>query len=711
MTMIVNLSRREFLAEATLTGVALTLGCHVESNGVRAAADSTAPVLAPNAFVTIRPDGCILITVNKTEMGQGVRTSLPMLVAEELDADWSQVTVETAPFDPSRYGFQGTGGSASLRGAWEPLRRTGATARAMLVEAAARRWNVPSSACRTEAGFVIHPSDATKKLSYGELVAEAANLPVPDPKTVKLKDPKDFKLIGRRVLRYDNPDIVTGKAIYGMDVRLPGMRFATMVHPPVFGGKVKHVEDTEAKRVPGVERVFVTERGVAVVAANTWAAFEGAKKLRITWEDGPHAKLSSADIRAMFIEKSKLPGDVARQDGDFDRAFAAAARQLEAVYEVPYLHHATLEPQNCTARVSAEGCEIWAPTQFPNFVMDEARRITGLDAERIKIHITLLGGGFGRRIEADYAADAVEVAKRLNGIPVQVTWTREEDMQHGWYRPASLHVVKAGLDENGQPVAVLHRLVAPSIRGQRQPDGGKGVDPGAMAGIATTLYELPNFRAEYVRANTAVPIGFWRAVFDSQNAFVQESWMDELAHAAKADPVEFRLARLGKAPRLKRVLEVAAKAAGWGQPLPKGRARGVAAHFSFGAFCAQVAEVSVEDDLPRVHRIVCAMDVGTVVNPSQVEAQIEGSIAFALSAALYGAITVEQGRVVQSNFNDYPLLRMAEMPRVEVHLIPSSESPSGAGEPALPPVAPAVCNALFALTGKRIRKLPIELDT
>lgn len=412
----------------------------------------------------------------------------------------------------------------------------------------------------------------------------------------------------------------------------------------------------------------------------------------------------------MFAEKAKASGDVARNDGNFDEAFASAAKKLEAEYEVPYLHHATLEPQNCTARVTADGCEIWVPTQFPNFVMEEARRITGLDAGRIKIHVTLLGGGFGRRIEADYAADAVEVAKRLDGVPVQVTWTREEDMQHGWYRPASLHVVKGGLSAAGQPTALLHRLVAPSIFGQRQPDGGKGVDRGAMAGIITMLYDIPNFRAEYVRANTGVPIGFWRAVFDSQNAFVQESFIDELAHAVRADPVAFRLKLLAKAPRLKNVLEIAAKAAGWGETPPKGRARGVASHFSFGAFCAQVAEVSIEDDLPRVHRVVCAMDVGTVINPGHLEAQIEGSIVFALSAALYGAITVEKGRVVQSNFNDYPLLRVTEMPKVEIHLVKSAEAPSGAGEPALPPTTPAVCNALFALTGKRIRKLPIKLE-
>lgn len=709
MTVITKVSRREFLAGATVAGAALTLGCSFDAETVSVAADG-APALVPNAFLSVRADGRILITVNKTEMGQGVRTSLPMLVAEELDADWSQVTVETASFDPARYGFQGTGGSGSIRGAWEPLRRTGAAARAMLVEAAARRWNVAAADCRTENGFVVHPTDAAKKLGYGELVADAAALPVPDAKTVKLKDPKDFKLIGRRIPRYDNPAIVTGRAVYGIDVRLPGMRFATMTHPPVFGGKVKQVDDGAAKAVPGVEKVFVTDRGVAVVATNTWAAFEGAKKLRIVWDDGPNAELSSAAIRAMFAEKAKTSGDAARNDGDFDAAFAGAAKKLEAEYEVPYLHHATLEPQNCTARVTADGCEIWAPTQFPNFVMDEARRITGLDAARIKIHVTLLGGGFGRRIEADYAADAVEVAKRMEGVPVQVTWTREEDMRHGWYRPASLHVVRGGLSADGKLVALFHRLIAPSIFGQRQPDGGKGVDRGAMAGVATMLYDVPNFRAEYVRANTGVPIGFWRAVFDSQNAFVQESFIDELAHAVRADPVAFRLKLLDKAPRLKNALEVAARAADWGKPLPKGWARGVAAHASFGAFCAQAAEVSVEDGRPRVRRVVCALDVGTVINPGHVEAQVEGSVVFALTAALSGAITVEKGRVVQSNFNDYPLLRATETPKIEVHLVKSAEAPSGAGEPALPPTAPAVCNALFALTGKRIRKLPIELE-
>lgn len=707
MNPIQNLSRREFMTAGAVAGTALVLGCSLGFKQPPAveATTATGPDFSPNAFLTIGADDTITVTINKTEMGQGIRTGFAMLVAEELEADWTKVKVVNATANQAKYGFQGTGGSGSSRSAWDTFRKAGATARVMLAQAAAKTWSVPESECKAENGFIVHSSG--KKLSYGKLVEAASGLPVPDAKTLSMKASKDFKIIGTRVKRIDNPAIVDGSAVYGMDMRVPGMSFATIVHCPTFGGKPASFDDSKAKSVKGVRKVVQTESGVAVVADNTWSAMQGAKALVVKWDDGPHTALSSESIRKMFEEKGKSPGLEAKKEGNFPQAFEGAAKKVEAVYELPFLNHATMEPQNCTAHVTADGCEIWAPTQFPNLVVDQAKRLTGLDPSKIKVNITLLGGGFGRRIESDYAADAIEVAKQVTG-PVQVTWSREEDMQHGWYRPASMHILKGAIAADGACLGMMHRLVAPSIGGQRQPDGGKGVD--GMAGIASTQYGFPNFLAEYVRANTGVPLGYWRAVYDSQNGFVQESFMDELAHAAGKDPVEFRRGLLGKSPRLRGVLDLAAEKAGWGKELPKGVFRGVASHFAFGAYCAQVAEVSVTDGEVKIHRIVCAVDVGTVINPNMVEAQMEGCIVYGLSAALFGEITVADGKAVQTNFHNYPVMRIKDMPKVEVHIVKSEEAVSGAGEPGLPPAAPAVCNAIFAATGKRIRKLPIRFE-
>jgi CO/xanthine dehydrogenase Mo-binding subunit len=705
MNQILNVSRRDFLKAGAASSAALMLGfsvpaCKNAAGGVAGASFS------PNAFLKIDADDIITIWVNKTEMGQGVRTGIPMLLAEELDADWTKVRVETAMADEAKYGRQGTGGSGSIRSAWESFRKAGASARDMLLTAAAQTWSVPKAECKAENGFIVHPASG-KKASYGSLAESASKLSVPsDP---PMKDPKDYRIIGKPVKRIDGPPIVSGAAVYGLDARVPGMKFATVIHSPVFGGTPNTVDDTKAKTVTGVAQVVKMKTAVAVVANSTWAAFEGAKALAVSWNEGETAKLTSAGIRAMFEEKGKSPGETARKDGDFTAAFGGAAKKLEAVYEVPYLNHATMEPMNCVADVRSGSCEVWAPTQFPDRVVAVAKEITGLDAAAVKVHITLLGGGFGRRIENDYAADAIELSK-LIGAPVQVAWTREEDMKQGWYRPASLHILKGGLDASGQLAAMMHRMVSPSISGQREPDGGKGVDQSAMSGITNTQYAIPNYLVEYCRANTAVPVGYWRSVFNSQNGFVQESFIDELAHAAGKDPFEFRRAMLEKSPRLKGVLELAADKAGWGKPLPTGRFRGIASHFSFGAYCAQVAEISIENNQLRVHRVVCAVDVGVVLNPSMVEAQMEGSIVYGLTAALKGEINIENGRVKESNFHDYAMLRMNEMPVVDVHIMPSKETLSGAGEPGLPPAAPAVCNAIFAATGKRVRKLPIRLD-
>jgi isoquinoline 1-oxidoreductase beta subunit len=701
MTTLGKIERRDFLKLGVAAGGGLLLGVQVPW-GTATPAATAAPVFQPNVFLRIAPDDVVTIWCARSDMGQGVRTALPMIVADELDADWNQVRVEQADAHPSSYGRMMTVGSSSVRnGAWMPLRRAGAAAREMLVAAAAARWGVNVSECLTAAGRVTHQTSG-RSFRYGQLAESAAALPVPANPT--LKDPSGFRLIGTRAKVLDTPTKVTGGAIYGADVRVPGMLFATVVHPPRFGDRVRSFDATRARAVPGVSHVVQVSQGVAVVAKTTWSALQGAKALEVTWQDGGFA-LSSPGIFRSFAELAQRPGVEAEQRGDAPAALAsaAAARRIHAIYEAPYLAHATMEPMNCTADVRADRCEVWAPTQNPQGTQSAAAQITRLPIDAVTVHVTLLGCGWGRRSRTDFVEDAVETSKAV-GAPVQLLWTREEDMQHDYYRPAVHHRLSGAVDAAGRLTALHARVVA-------QPFASRsGVDGPAVAGLAEHDYTIPHVLVEYCRPDLPVPVGYWRSVGPSQNTFILESFIDELAHLGKRDPVEFRRELLTASPRLRHVLEVAAERSGWGKPTPAGRARGVALVNDKGGLVAQVAEVSLERDRVRVHKVTCAADCGRIIHPGIVEGQITGSIVAGLAAALHGEITLDNGRVKQSNFHDYPLLRMREMPLVDLHLVPSEEEPGGVGEPAVPPLAPAVANALFALTGTRIRRLPIRLD-
>jgi isoquinoline 1-oxidoreductase beta subunit len=715
MTATGQVSRRDFLKTGVAAGAGLTLAVHLPSCGREAMVAETAvatPTFLPNAWLRIGPDGWVTVVVDRSEMGQGVNTALPMLVAEELDADWKRIRVEHAPpgkeYVNPMFGIQGTGGSTSVRAAFKPLREAGAKARAMLVAAAAAEWGVDTGGLRTEKGQVVGPDG--KKLSYGALADKAATIPVPE--NVALKDPKDWKLIGTSVGRLDLVSKVTGRAGFGIDATAPGMLTALVARPPVFGGKVKSFDATAAKASPGVKDVVQIGSGVAVVADTYWNAKKGRDALKVVWDEGALAKTSSESIRAQFASLANRPGVTARKDGDAATALAGGAKKIDAVYEVPYLAHACMEPMNCAAHVRTDGVTVWAPTQWQwgNGLGTQgiASKLTGIPEEKVEVHTTYLGGGFGRRFELDFVSDAVETSK-ATGTPVKVIYTREDDIQHDFYRPSTYNKLAAALDEAGAPVAWTHKIVGPSIFARFGPLE-KGIDGSSVEAAAEMPYAVPNVKVEWVRAEPGIPVGFWRSVGNSQNSFIVESFVDELAHAAGKDPFEFRRGLLEKHPRHKAVLELAAQKAAWGQALPAGRARGIALQESFASYVAEVAEVSVSPEgKVKVHRIVCAVDCGTVVNPDIVVAQMESGIVYGLSAALSGEITIKDGRVVQSNFNDYPILKMSEMPVVEVHLVKSTEPPGGVGEPGTPPAAPAVCNAVFAATGKRVRKLPIRL--
>jgi isoquinoline 1-oxidoreductase beta subunit len=698
MGAITKLDRRDFVKLGVIAGSGLLLGVRLPERSDRAA--GAAAPFAPNAFLRIDPSGDVTIWLGRSDMGQGVRTSLPMIVAEELDADWSRVRVVQADAHPEKYGRMMTVGSTSVRGgAWMPLRRAGASAREMLVTAAASRLNAPASELTTEKGRVLH-SASGRAVTYGDLAEAAAAVPI--PAQPKLKDPARFTLIGTRVPLVDTRDKAMGKAVFGIDARTPGMLYATVVHPPVFGSKVGSVNDAKAKAVGGVRHIVQVSQGVAVVGENTWAALEGARLLEIVWSDSSFA-MSTPDISRELARQSDSASVNARNDGNVVTALAAAAKRVEAVYEAPYLAHATMEPMNCTADVRADRCEVWAPTQNPQGTQSTAASLTGLPVDAVTVHVTNMGCGWGRRSRADFVTDAVEVSKQI-GAPVQVLWTRAEDMQHDYYRPAAHVRFDAGLDASGRPTALRARVAAQGITG-----GRTGVDGPAVAGLADVHYSIPNLSVAYGRVELAVPVGFWRAVGPSQNTFFLESFIDEMAHAAKRDPVEFRLELLGGNPRLKRTLELAAEQSGWGSKLPAGRARGVALLDDRGGKVAEVAEVSIENGRVRVHKVTCVADCGQIIHPGIVEAQLSGSVIAGLTAALYGEITIEKGRAKQANFNDYPMLRMREAPAITVHVVKNHEEPGGVGEPAVPPIAPAVTNARYTLTGKRIRQLPIRL--
>jgi len=710
MRTLASLTRREFLTVSAASGAGLIIGMYLPA-AVRAdlaSADPPGP-FAPNAWLRIDPAGTVTVTVAKSEMGQGVLTSLPMIVAEELDADWSHIRYEQAIAD-DRYGSMGTGGSRSVRGGWQTLREAGAAARMMLVAAAARQWEVDPSACTTDSGAVHHRASG-RSVSYGALAGKASGMTLPS--RVELKNPKDFRIIGRRTLRLDTPPKVDGSGKFGIDVRLPGMLYATVVHAPVFGAAVKSFNPAKAKALPGVKEVVKIETGIAVIARSTWEAFQGRDALEITWDEGNGALASSATIAESLREASTREGAVAEKSGDPAAALDHAAVKIEAAYDAPFVPHATMEPMNCTAAVGKGSCEIWAPTQAPQGAQHEAASVLGIPVSSVTVHTTLLGGGFGRRLQTDYVKDAVLCSKAA-GAPVKMTWPREEDMQHDFYRPVSRHVLSGGVDASGKAVVLTHRVVAPSMGDQRQPGSLKdGLDRGAVEGAVKSVYDIPNFLVEYVLARTPVPIGAWRSVFPSQTVFALECFIDELAAAAGKDPVAFRLAMTEKTPRAHGVIALAAEKSGWSQPPPRGVFRGIACGppAFFGSYVAHVAEVSLTAERKvRLLRIVTAVDCGTAVNPESIEAQMEGAIIYGLSAAMKEEITIEKGRVVQSNFDDYPLLTIDEMPKVEVHIVESTAPPDGIGEPGLPPIAPAVANAVSAATGKRVRSLPIRLQ-
>ena len=701
---IVKIDRRDFLKISAMAGGGLLLGVYLPDHPQVLAG----PPLQPNVFVRIDPNETVAIWVGKADMGQGVRTSLPMIIADELNADWSKVEVIQADAHPSKYGRQNTVGSGSVRGgAWNLLRRAGATGREMMRLAAANRWSVPVDECRTENGRIIHGSSG-RSLSYGEVTDDAATLEVPE--NPRLKDPAEFTLTGNNIPQVDTPDKVTGKAEFGIDVRVPGMLFGTVVHPPVFGGAVGSFDASKAMAVPGVRDVFQISSGIAVVADNTFAAFRAAGLLDITWDNGSFSS-SSEDIFDGFDRLMVGDGAVATDEGDVEAVFSGEARAIAgSEYEAPYLAHATMEPMNCTADVREDSCEVWAPTQNPQGTQGTASRISGVPSDKVTVHVTHLGCGWGRRSRTDFVEDAVETSMKA-GAPVQVTWTREEDMQHDFYRPAALVRFDGAVDDEGRALAFRSRIVAQPVGGGgSRGRGGGGVDRNSVDGIANMMYTFPNTFIDYRRPTLTVPTGHWRAVGPTQNTFFLEGFVDEMAHLGERDPYEFRRELLIRHPRGLRVLDAAAAKAGWGSPLLAGRARGIGIVQNKGSVVAHVAEVSIANGRPRVHRVVCAADCGQIIHPGIVEAQMVGSVVAGLTMALYNEITLEGGRVVQSNFHDYKMLRIDEMPEVEVEILESGEGPGAVGEPGVPPIAPALTNALFVLTGKRIRKLPIQAE-
>jgi isoquinoline 1-oxidoreductase beta subunit len=709
------LTRRDFLKVSFTTGGALLIGSYLAAcapntpapDPTRAAlptqmptplpsaipAPTASPIpeppFQPNLFIRIDQDGTVTLTVHRSEMGQGVRTALAMILAEELEADWASVRVEQSPANTRIGNDQITGGSGSIADTYTPLRTAGARARAILIAAAAQTWGVTPQECRAEQGTVVHTATG-KRLGYGELVSAAKT--VKNPTSPRQKDPKDFRLIGTSVPRVDGPAIVTGRAIYGLDVRLPGMLFATVARCPVSGGTPAKYDATQAEAVPGVRAVVEVTSGVAVVADNTWAAIQGRTALNITWNEGAHASLSSESIHQQLVDM-------------VNKAVAGEApgklTTIDAVYETPYLAHAPMEPVNCVADVHADRCDVWAPTQNPQEVQSYVQAKVLVPTN---VYVTLLGGGFGRRLEVDYAIEAALVSKAVSA-PVQVVWTREDDIQHDFYRQPTYHWLRAGWDEAGKLGLWRHYMAGPGLNGIAYRVGGEVLDEGLAVS-----YDVPDHLAQSLLADIPLPTGPWRAVMAGPNAFANECFLDEVAAALKQDPYEFRMALLPESDRLRPVVELAAARANWGAPLSDGHARGIACHTYHGTSVAMVAEVSIEAGAVRVHTVVCALDCGMVIHPDMIAQQMEGGIAYGLTSLLKREITFKQGRVQQSNFGDYPLLQMGEMPEVEVHVVPSTRAPQGVGEMGVPPLAPAVVNAIFAATGRRIRRMPIRAE-
>lgn len=711
-----SIGRREFVE--TTAGLVLAFSIGPAASAVH---PGRAAPFAPNAWLRIDTDGIVTLTVDRSEMGQGSQTGLAILLAEELDADWSKVRLGPMPENPAGWSRRmRTGGSRAIRDSWAELRKAGATARQLLVTAAAETWGVERSTCRAEQGTVVHAATG-RRLLYGQLVARAATLPVPSD--APLKDPKDFRLLGTRVRRLDTPSKVDGSAVFGIDVTVPGMLIASIERSPVLGGKVKRFDAAHAKSLPGVRHVVELTpsswmgpkggwaagcaAGVAVVADTYWQAVQGRRALQIEWDEGDTAALDSATIRAALLGLAEQPAVVAQSIGDAAAALASAAKRVDAVYDVPFLHHATMEPMNCTAHVRADGADIWAPTQNQGDAQQIAAQVSGLARETVRIHTTFSGGGFGRRLEPDFVSEAVRISNAV-GRPVKVIWSREDDMRNGFYRPTSYNRFSAGLDAAGHPVAWTHRIAGTPL-GLKFGPLEKGLDGSLVDGAIDLPYAIANVLVDQATLELApVPRGPWRSVGVSHNGFVTECFLDEIAAAGGRDPYELRRELLREKPRHLRTLELAAEKAGWGTPLAPGRGRGIALAEWGPTICVEVAEVYVDaDGTVHVPHVTCAVDCGPAVNVGQVEAQIQGGVVFGLSAALFGEITLARGRVVQGNFDTYPLVRMPQAPTVDVHIVPSAEPVGGTGEPGVPPIAPAVCNAIFQATGKRVRRLPI----
>jgi len=727
-------TRRDFLKTGAAGSVALVIGFHLSPSALADQSENQEkkPPNPFDAWVHIAPDNRVTLILAKSEMGQGIMTALPMILAEELCVDWKKVKVEQAPTNPKIYDH-GTGGSGSVAGSWLPLRRAGAAAREMLVSAAAQKWEVSPDTCKAENGQVVH-GNPKRYLSYGELVEAASKLPIPNFNTVPLKNSDDFSLVGHNTLRVEARDKAIGAARFGIDSRVPGMLYAVVARCPVFGGELASFDSTKAKAIPGVRDVISfktsgrgasTTGGVAVLADNSWAAIQGRNALDVKWNEGGAANESTPELHKQFLANASKPGKVVRNDGDADSALAASLKKIEAAYEFPFAPHACMEPMNCTVHIRPDSAEAWVPTQAPQWAQGVIAEAAKLPPEKVVVHTTLMGGGFGRRYQADFVMEAAQVAK-ATGKPVMVLWTREDDMQHDFYRPASYHKLQGALDANGNLAAWKHFQTSTSIAAKWSQKGEDDSGLGEFGTGATIPYLTPNLRIEYTLAESSVTRAWWRSVEHSSSGFVVESFIDELAAAAGQDPLAFRLKLIGgdrkiprfgedKAPpldtaRLKGVLQLAAAKAGWGMPLPKGVGRGIATFYSFNSYTAAVAEVSVKDGAVKLHRLVYGVDCGRPINPDGVRAQVESAAIYGLSAALHDAITISAGRVEQSNFHDYQMPRINETPLTEVHVVMSKEEPTGIGEPGLPVVAPAMCNAIFAATGKRIRRLPLRSE-
>ncbi len=717
MTEIINASRRDFIKIGALVGGGLLIGFYLPNNLAASTEANSTKAFVPNAFIRITPDEQVTIFINKAEMGQGVYTSLPMLIAEELEADWSKIRVEPAPVEPAYnhtwFGpFMVTGGSTSVRSEWDRLRIMGASARIMLVMAAAEQWKVLPQACRAENGHVLDPS-GKRRLSYGKLAVSAAMMQ--PPTEIPLKESKDFKILGKSRARLDIPDKSRGKAIFSIDVTVPGMLVAVVARPPIFGATMKSFDDSETKKIPGVKAVIPIKRGIGVVADGFWNANRGRDVLKVDWDEGALAGIDSETQGKEYAKMAETPGLIAAQRGDVEAAMSTAVKKLEAIYQLPYLAHAPMEPLNCVADVRPNGCDIWTGSQMQTSDRDKAVAITGLAPEKVLLHNTLLGSGFGRRATPDshLVSEAVELSFKIKA-PVKVSWTRPDDLHGGYYRPRSYHRLEAGIGQDGMPVAWHHRIVGQSIvKGTpfEKSLTHNGIDETSVEGESDSPYEIDNFLIDYNMAPVGIPVLWWRSVGHSYNGYVKECFIDELAKMAGRDPYQYRRKLLAKHPRELGVLDLVAKKADWGNKAAKGRGRGIAVHGSFGSFVAQVAEVSVDEDgTIHVHKITCAIDCGMTVNPDTIVAQMQSGIVFGLSAALYDEISFKNGRVYQDNFDNYEMLRMDAMPEIAVHIVPSKEPPGGVGEPGVPPVAPAVANAVRALTGATLRRLPLTRD-